>query len=59
MKKFIALLVVFALIFSLASVANAEESGVLRLYGPGLFASVGPDGRRTLLQGLQNPATTK
>ncbi len=55
MKKFIALLVVFALIFSLASVANAEESGVLRLYGPGLFASVGPDGTTDVVTGVTKP----
>ena len=35
--------------------ANTELSGTLKLYGPGLFTDVGPDGNTDIVTGVSRP----
>jgi len=60
MKKLVSLLVAVMLLVSLSAVSLAdevvsEESGVLKMYGPGLFASVGEDGVTDVITGTHKP----
>lgn len=59
MKKALALVLALSLLLGMSSVAFAEvvseESGVLKMYGPGLFAAVGENGTIDVISGAERP----
>lgn len=58
MRKLLSLVVTLALLTSFAAVAVAEgsdQAGVLKMYGPGLFAQVGENGTIDVISGVERP----
>lgn len=59
MKKALALVLMLVLLVSVSAASFAEvvseESGVLKMYGPGLFAAVGENGTIDVISGVERP----